>query len=162
MDATVPEPKWLSPSCHGESLVSCVPLQAVVVLPVVEHHEAAKIFSAQECAPGQAPVSVLQLSANDVLCVFRPLLAAVEHERDILTEAVSTQKAFLISDFHPHCGVKTVRVSRRDEGWYLNHSLWPTQQHPDAEREQVPLVVGIMVSRQPRRSFPGCRGQQAF
>lgn len=33
--ATVLEPKWLSPSCQGDNLISCVRLQGVVVLPVV-------------------------------------------------------------------------------------------------------------------------------
>lgn len=35
LDAPVLEPKWLSPGCQGDRLISCAPPQAVVLLAVV-------------------------------------------------------------------------------------------------------------------------------
>lgn len=97
-----------------------------------EHREAAKMCL-HGCAPQHASVCAAAVSNYVVVCLAAPPRCCVTW-KGYFDRGGSVQKAFLISDFHPHCGIETVCISPKDEGWYLNHSFWPMQQHPDVER----------------------------
>lgn len=98
-----------------------------------EHHAAAKISLHKSVRLSLHLSLCCSCQQRRVVCLAAPRRCCATW-KGYFDRGGSAQKAFLISDFHPRFGVGAVCVSHEDKGWYLNHSFWPMQQHPDVER----------------------------
>lgn len=110
LDAIVLEPKWLSPSFQGDNLVFYTPLQAVVVLSVVNITKQQRSVRTRVCVSACVCLCC-SCRQRRVVCLPAPPHCCVTwkgyFDRRFRAESI------LIPDFHPHWGVERICISHK-------------------------------------------------